>query len=156
MCGVIQPQSPQLAGPLVNCSAGEWGNCRGVDGCRECPFSHTECTACQLGYAFGSVGQLFFSVNDMRLVRRPEAQGRRANPVLQFQLCMAMCSRFFNTGSAIPVFRTVATVRHRPSYNPVLLVEASSPDCCRSSGLHGCDDCIAGFGLDKITMEPES
>ena len=109
-----------------------------------------------LDMPLAQLASCFSVLNDMRLVRRPEAQGRRANPVLQFQLCMAMCSRFFNTGSAIPVFRTVATVRHRPSYNPVLLVEASSPDCCRSSGLHGCDDCIAGFGLDKITMEPES
>ena len=23
----------------------------------------------------------------------------------------------------------------------------------RSSGLHGCDDCSPGFGLDKISME---
>ena len=26
----------------------------GADGCRECPFSHTECTACELGYDRGS------------------------------------------------------------------------------------------------------
>ncbi|CAE7895966.1 Fras1 [Symbiodinium necroappetens] len=72
-------------GPAENATCAEC-----VDGCRECPFSHTECTACQLGYVL---------------------QHWKCHP------CLQNCRN------------------------------------CSSSGLHGCDDCIAGFGLDKITME---
>ncbi|CAE7317101.1 OGG1, partial [Symbiodinium pilosum] len=64
-----------------------------ADGCRECPFSHTECTACELGYVLHSW---------------------KCHP------CVKNCRN------------------------------------CSSSGLHGCDDCSPGFGLDKISMECEA